>query len=266
MTMNFNSSLILKTVLIVIAVVLVLLPSNASAFKTSAKGEGNCSDCHKIDIKETQEVLADLVDKVHGVDFSEVPGFYIVDATGKNGKRGLLYMDFSKKYILAGTLVSISDRKNVTQREASRLRRVDPGTIPLEDSLIVGDPDAATKLFLFTDPQCPFCKKLHPELERVVSADPGVVFYIKLMPLVSLHPDAMRISKSILCQNSVELLEASFAGKNIPDPVCDTDAVEKTLKLGQALGIDSTPTIIFPDGRLMSGYRSAEDILDLIKK
>ncbi|MGD8353472.1 MAG: DsbC family protein [Pseudomonadota bacterium] len=255
-----------KTVLIIIALAIVSFPSDAAAFKASAKGQGKCSDCHRIDISETREILKDFVDEVHEVGYSEVPGLYIVDATGKNGKRGLLYMDFSKKFILAGTLVSISDRKNITALEASRLRRVDPSTIPLKDSLVVGDPDAPVKLILFTDPQCPYCKKLHPELEKVVKADPRIVFYIKLMPLVSLHPDAMRISKSILCQNSVDLLEASFAGKKIPDPTCDTDAVEKTLQLSQKLGIDSTPTLIFPDGRMLSGYRPAEDILELLKK
>ena len=247
-----------------LTVMILVCPLPAHAFKTSGSSETNCSDCHTMEIRETEAILKDLVNEVHGVGFSEIPGFYIVDATGKNGKRGLLYLDFSKKYVIAGNFVSIAEKLNISQREMARLRRVDPTTIPLTDSLVIGDPGASKKLILFTDPQCPYCEKLHPELKKVVKTDPDIVFFIKMMPLVSIHPDSHRIARSILCEGSVKLLEDSFAGKKIPDPSCQSDAVDRTIELAQELGISSTPTLIFPDGRLVSGYRSAENIINLL--
>jgi len=147
----------------------------------------------------------------------------------------------------------------------TRLRRVDPASIPLRDSLVIGDPGASRKIILFTDPQCPFCKKLHPELEEVLKKDPDVVFFVKMLPLVNIHPDSHRIARTILCEKSVKLLEDSFAGRKIPDPTCQSDAVDKTLELAQELGIDSTPTLVFPDGRIIPGYRPAAAILELLK-
>lgn len=251
-------------ILCTVAVLILTLPSFTHAFGGGACGEGQCSDCHSIEISETKEILKDLVQEVHGVDFSEVPGLFIVDATGKNGNRGMLYMDFSKSYIVAGNFISIADKSNVSQREITRLRRVDLTTIPLTDSLVIGNPGASKKVILFTDPQCPYCKKLHPELKKVVETDPDVVFFIKLMPLVKIHPEAYKISKAILCEKSLQLLEDSFAGKPVPEPSCESDAVDRTLKLAQDLGIGSTPTLILPDGRLAPGYRPAEDILKMI--
>ena len=99
----------------------------------------------------------------------------------------------------------------------------------------------------------------------MVKADPGVVFFIKLMPLVQLHPEAYDISRTILCEKNIKLLEDSFAGKQVPKPNCESDAVDRTLKLAESLGIASTPTLIFPDGRVISGYRPAEEILELIR-
>ena len=247
------------------AILIMIIPSIALAFGEKGCGEGNCSDCHFIEIQETKEILKDLVKEVHGVDFSEVPGLFIVDATGNNGKRGMLYMDFSKSYVVAGNFLSIADKSNVSKREMIKLRRVDLTTIPLTDSIVIGNPGAPKKLIVFTDPQCPYCEKLHPELQKVVDADPGIVFFIKLMPLVKLHPDAYRISKAILCEESLQLLEDSFAGKPIPEPTCESDAVDSTLKLAQELGVGSTPTIILPDGRIAPGYRPAKDILELLK-
>ncbi len=253
-------------VLCTVAVLILTLPSFTHAFGGGGCGEGQCSDCHSIEIQETKEILKDLVKEVHAVEFSEVPGLFIVDATGKNGNRGMLYMDFSKSYIVAGNFISISDKSNVSQREITRLRRVDLTTIPLTDSLVIGNPGASRKVILFTDPQCPYCKKLHPELKKVVETDPDVVFFIKLMPLVKIHPEAYKISKAILCEKSLQLLEDSFAGKPVPEPSCESDAVDRTLKLAQDLGIGSTPTLILPDGRLAPGYRPAEDILELLKE
>jgi thiol:disulfide interchange protein DsbC len=249
-----------------VAIMIMILPARSLAFGEAGCGEGNCADCHFIEIQETKEILKDLVMNVHAVDFSEVPGLFIVDATGKNGKRGMLYMDFSKSYIIAGSFLSIADKKNISKKEMIRLRRVDLTTIPLSDSLVIGDPGASKKLIVFTDPQCPFCEKLHPELKKVVEADPDVVFFIKLMPLVKIHPEAYKISKAILCEKSLQLLEDSFAGKPVPEPSCESDAVDRTLKLAQDLGIGSTPTLILPDGRLAPGYRPAEAILELLKE
>ena len=248
------------------AIMIMILPTLSLAFGESGCGEGNCADCHFIEVKETKEILKDLVKEVHSVGFSEVPGLFIVDATGNNGKRGMLYMDFSKSYVVAGNFLSIADKKNISKREMIRLRRVDLTTIPLTDSLVIGDPGAPKKMILFTDPQCPYCEKLHPELKKVVEADPDVVFFIKMMPLVKLHPEAYQISKAILCEESLQLLEDSFAGKPVPEPTCESDAVDRTLKLAQDLGIGSTPTIILPDGRLAPGYRTAEAILELLKE
>jgi thiol:disulfide interchange protein DsbC len=245
---------------------IMTLPSLTYAFGGGACGEGECSDCHSIEVPETKEILKDVIQEVHGVDFSEVPGLFIVDATGKNGKRGILYMDFSKSYVVAGNFMSIADKRNVTKNESYKLRRIDISTIPLADSLVLGNPGAPKKLILFTDPQCPYCKKLHPELKKVVEANPDVVFFIKLMPLVKIHPEAYKMSKAILCEGKLELLEDVFAGKPIPEPSCESDAVDRTLKLAQDLGIGTTPTLILPDGRIAAGYRPAEDILEMLKE
>ncbi|UCF87983.1 MAG: DsbC family protein [bacterium] len=264
--MNKRQSPTTLLALTAVICLVLLLPGLSHAFGEGGCGEGQCADCHSIEVKETQEILKDLVKEVHAVDFSEVPGMFIVDATGKNGQRGLLYLDFSKNYIISGNFLSISDKQNVTRREITRMRRVDYTTIPLTDSLVLGDPRAPKKVILFTDPQCPYCEKLHPELKKVVAAAPDIVFFIKMMPLVNIHPEAYDISRAILCENSLGLLEDSFAGKSVPKPACDSDAVDRTLKLAQNLGIGSTPTLVLPDGRIAPGYRPAEGILELLKE
>jgi thiol:disulfide interchange protein DsbC len=241
-----------------------LIHGTAAGFGVQDRDGRKCAECHTLTTQEAAGLLKGIVKNVHEVGLARTPGLFAASVTGKDGRSGLIYIDFSKSYIISGVTVSLSDRRNISKVEMMNLTRVDTGAIPLEDSLVVGNPEAGKKVFLFTDPQCPFCKKLHPELKKVVQSDPGVVFFIKLMPLVSLHPDSMRISRTIMCEKSVRLLEESFEGKKVADPSCDSDIVDRTIGLARALGIGSTPTLILPDGRMAPGYRPAEEILKLL--
>ena len=243
---------------------LSFFPRTAMGFDSPVREKKECSSCHTITIREAEDLLKDVVKNVKEVGFAHVPGLFTAKVTGNDGRSGLVYIDFSKSYILSGVTVSIADKSNISKIEMMDLSMVDTAAIPVEDSLVIGDPGAAKKVFLFTDPQCPFCKKLHPELKKVVQSDPGIVFFIKLLPLVSLHPDSLRISKAIMCEESVTLLETSFRGGKVPDPQCDSDIIDRTIGLARSLGIGSTPTLVLPDGRIAPGYRPAKDILRLI--
>lgn len=243
---------------------LMYLPAPGYGF-SSATGEGkDCSACHKITKEEAARLLKDIVKDVEDVGYASIPGLFTARVKGVDGRTGLLYIDFSKTYILSGVTVKIDGRENISSREMMDLTRVDPSMIPDGDSVILGNPKAAKKVFLFTDPKCPFCKKLHPELKKVVQMDKDIVFYIKMLPLVNLHPDAYRISKAILCDGSLKFLDDSFAGRDVPNPTCKTDAVDRTVRMAKDLGIRSTPTLVLPDGRLAPGFRSAEDIVKLV--
>jgi thiol:disulfide interchange protein DsbC len=125
----------------------------------------------------------------------------------------------------------------------------------------MGDPAAAKKLVVFTDPECPYCSKLHAELKKLVAVNRDVAVYLKLFPLKS-HPNAYAKAQVILENGSLSMLEESYAGRKLPAPgPRNTGAVlDETIKLAASLGIDATPTIIFPDGSLAEGYMDAAQI------
>jgi len=81
---------------------------------------------------------------------------------------------------------------------------------------------------------------------------------------LSTHKDAYWKSKSIICNNSMKLLEDCFEGKKIDKTECETTEVDETLKLGTSLGIQGVPAIILPDGRTHMGALSDGELLDLI--
>lgn len=239
--------------------------SQAEAFGGGGEGcgAGTCTECHSMDKGEAETLLKGLVEKVHGVDFSIVPGLWRVEVESKEQK-GAIYIDFSKEFVVSGRIMRLADWADVSSGKVQKQKKVDPSGIPLDDALLLGRAGASTKVIVFTDPQCPYCGKLHQELETVVKNNPDIAFYMILFPLKS-HPDAYRISKSVICTGSLELLEESFAGKTIPDPSCETDAVDRHLALADKLGIRSTPTLVLPDGRVLSGFKPAVKLVEILR-
>ncbi|MDZ4184554.1 MAG: DsbC family protein [Desulfuromonadales bacterium] len=254
--------------------------STVSAFAFSKEGgmgcgSGKCNDCHSLTLKEATTLLKG-VDKVLAVEFSEIAGFWTVDAE-KDGQKFPIFIDFSKKYILAGSIIKIATGEDLTQQRVAKLnngkpavapqsavRKVDIKLIFVDDAILLGRADARTKVIVFTDPECPYCKKVHVEMQEVVKADPNIAFLIKLMPLKS-HPNAYGLSKTILSSsNPLSVLDAFFAGAPVAPSAGPAIKVDETLATAARLGITSTPTLVLPDGTILPGYKKAADLLKIL--
>jgi thiol:disulfide interchange protein DsbC len=81
-----------------------------------------------------------------------------------------------------------------------------------------------------------------------------------------MHPNAYDKATSIVCARSLELLEASFAGKSLPAATCKPKAVDQTLELAQELGIQSTPALVLSNGLILRGFKSADDLIKRIRE
>jgi len=102
-------------------------------------------------------------------------------------------------------------------------------------------------------------------MKKIIEERKDVAFYIKLFPL-KMHPDAYEKSKAIVCQKSLALLEQAYEKKPLPKATCETTIIDDNIKLAERLRINSLPTMILPDGRVISGYKDAEAIKALIGK
>jgi thiol:disulfide interchange protein DsbC len=252
-----------------IVAILVLLLSGNSAYAFDVKGKGcgtDCIECHKIKEEEASNLFKGFVDKVIKVEEGPVKGMWEVEVEAQ-GKRFPLYLHYSKKYFFAGNIIDMENRKIVGKpaRDVQKTEAVDVSKIPLEDAIVIGNPSAENKVIVFDDPDCPYCSKLHTEIKKVISQRKDIVFYIKLFPLVSLHPDAYNKSKTIVCEKSLKLLDDAFAGKKIPAPECETTQIDENIQLAASLGISSTPTIILKNGAVIRGYVDADEFIRLIE-
>jgi len=102
-------------------------------------------------------------------------------------------------------------------------------------------------------------------MKKVIDKRKDIAFYIKMYPL-PFHKGAYEKAKAIVCEKSLSLLEDAFEKKPLPEPKCETPAIDENLKLVEKLGIRGTPAIILPNGIVIPGYKDADSLISLIDK
>jgi thiol:disulfide interchange protein DsbC len=243
---------------------LLLCPQGASAFPKDGCGAGECRNCHRLTREEAGKILGGMVDNVLNVEEGPVRGLWSVDIA-KGGRKIPVYIDYSKNFLLSAQILRLDTKEDITGARMAKLNEttVDVSRIPLEDALVLGNPAAKRSVVVFSDPDCHFCAKLHGALRTVAEKDPEVVFYIKLYSRNN-SAATLEKAKSVLCAKSMALLEDAYAGKPLPSASCKTGAPEETHKLAEQLNIRGTPTMVLPDGRVMTGYRDANALLQML--
>jgi thiol:disulfide interchange protein DsbC len=262
----------MKRILLIVMGIVGLIMTPLSVQKAYGFGgcEQDCQKCHRLELSEAQEILTKLkAPEAKAIDVKMSPIRGLWEVTVENGgKKGIMYVGFSKQYVMAGTVIEVDTASNKTHESVARLnqppdRYVDVSKVPAEGSLLLGDAGAAHKVVVFTDPDCPYCARLHAELKKIVAERKDIAFELKLFPL-AMHKNAYAKAKAILCAHSLSLLEDNFEGKPIPAASCDTREVDKNLELGSQLGVTGTPTLIMPDGFVSVGGGNATALTELI--
>lgn len=222
-------------------------------------GEGKCTDCHSLSRQEAGSLFGGMVAGALDVRGSKVSGLWAMDVE-KQGRKIPAYVHFSKRFLIAGDVVEIQSRESLTRERTIGLNWVDAVSVPLDDAVVIGDPKALHKVVVFDEPVCPYSRKIHREMKRVVEQRPDVASFVKMFPLKG-HPDARRKAQAIVCARPEALREAGLESGPIPDPTWETDKIGERKAPAQALGSRSTPTLVFPDGRVAPGHKTAEKLL-----
>jgi len=234
-----------------------LAPLVSSAFTAKHPGcGGDCRACHNMEKKEAEGIIKKGVPNgsVTDVKMAVVPGLWQIDFDAE-GKHGTLFVDFAKKHLLVVQRIVSLDEVG----KPAAQRKIEFPKLPLKQALIMGPTHAKKKVAVFTDPDCPFCRKLHEEIKQVLAKRHDVAFYIFLRPL-SMHKDAYKKAQAILCAKSMTLLDEALSGKTMPEPTCGNEQVEKNNALADSLEFRGTPVLVREDGMVNPGYLPAEQL------
>ena len=102
---------------------------------------------------EALNALKDIIPEVKVLEVHATPiqGLFEVAIESK-GKKGIIYLDSSGKYLISGSIIDIATKQNLTQERSAEINKVNVAEIPLDDALVMGSKDAKKKVIVFTDP------------------------------------------------------------------------------------------------------------------
>ena len=186
------------------------------------------------------------------VNRTVVPGVFEV-IMGQN----VAYVEESGRYFMFGRMFDMQTQQDLTAAKLENVNKVDVSKLPKEDAIKKVKGDGSRTMYVFSDPDCPYCKQLEQNLKGLNN----VTIYTFPYPLEGLHPDAKRKSIGVWCSSDKVAAwdDLMLNGKPAANGNCD-HPVDRNIKLGQQLGATGTPTLFAADGRKLPGAASAEKI------
>jgi thiol:disulfide interchange protein DsbC len=202
--------------------------------------------------------------KVESVVKTPYAGLYEVFMGGQ-----IVYTDENLSFLIAeGRLVDPKTKKDITGERLAELTKIDFNGLPLDKAIKVVKGNGARKIAVFSDVDCPFCKRLEQnELSNITD----VTIYTFLYPLEQLHPNAAEKSKLIWCADDrVKAWNDWIFNNKLPASAGNCEVpLDQVGDLARKIGVASTPTIIFSDGKRMMGaqpYKAIEAAMKAASK
>lgn len=162
----------------------------------------------------------------------------------------IYYVDPEVTFVLAGRMFDPTSREDLTQKRLDTALKVDFKSLPLAQAVKTVRGDGSRVLVTFEDPNCGYCKRLWQNMAELKN----VTIYTFLYPILS--PDSMEKSKAIWCSKNRAASWDEYMVQNKATPAAAADCktpLEQNVALGQQLGINGTPTIVFADGTRSAG-------------
>lgn len=153
-------------------------------------------------------------------------------------------------YLMFGELWS-KDGKNLTAEMREKVLAEKVKSIPLGKALKIGS--GPRQVIEFTDPDCPYCRKV----DEFLAKRTDVTRYVFFFPLRQIHPDAEKKARYILSQKDREkafreVVSGALDGKPAPESVHQDAMLEEMELVAKSVGVRGTPAL-WIDGTAVNG-------------
>lgn len=179
-----------------------------------------------------------------------------------------IYLLEDGQYAVVGDLINLKNGQNVTQLERSSTARElinDYG----DQQLVVYEPQGKTKatLNVFTDTSCPYCRKLHAELPRLLEA--GI--RVRYLPYArgGKSGPGYQTMRSVWCasdRNKALTDAKKDITAGLPPGDCPlANVVDRGYQTGNEIGVTGTPALYKETGeKIPGGYVPYQQLIPML--
>jgi len=232
--------------------------------KTALTPSSSSTNNAAVSAKSKEEMIAALKAKLKAVFHSEpdtitespIPNvFQVMYGTE------VVYISADGKYFIAGDLINLETRENLTEVSKYSLRKT---AMNKQDNKPVTFKAKNEKhvIQVFTDIDCPYCSKLHREVPEL--NEKGITVEYLMFPRAGVGSPSFKKAISMWCSddNKKAMTEAKER-RPIEEKTCENPILAQ-YKLGQEVGVTGTPALVLDSGKLIPGYIPAAKLVQML--
>lgn len=220
-------------------------PVNPNSDEAVVKALQDNLDKSGVTIKVTNAIATQMPD-MYWVSFDNAPS---------------MFTDKSGTYLIQGQIAKLGDGEpvDIGADLLSTIAKDALAKVPESEQIIfTAQGDKKAHIYVFTDPTCHYCQKLHSEIDAITAG--GVEVRYLAWPRAQKD---VSLAKAIWCSSDrKDALAQAKQGKAINAPDCD-NPVEQHMTLGHTLGVSGTPAIFTASGMQIGGYIPADELIQL---
>jgi thiol:disulfide interchange protein DsbC len=217
-------------------------------------------------VQMVQQAIAKLSSKVvvDSIQPAPLPGFYQVIASGQ-----MVYISTDGKYLMHGDVVDLTRRENLSDDAWAKFRVAALAKVPASQRVVFAPAQPKYTVTVFTDVNCGFCRALHGHIEAFNKA--GIAVEYLAWPREGVTTTAGNLTPtykemvSVWCAKDPRAALTAATKGHAPAAAACTNPVKQQFDLGVKLGVNGTPTIIGPDGSVLGGYVTPEQLLQALQ-
>lgn len=194
---------------------------------------------------------------VDSINPSPITGIY--EVVLENGQ--VIFASSDARFFIPGDLYEVLPEGLVNRgeekRNAQRAKKI--AAVP-ESDMIIFEPEGGRKatISVFTDVDCPYCRQLHGEMDRLNEL--GIAVRYLAFPRTGLNTETHIKMVSTWCADDPNVMFTSAArGGEVPAASCE-DPVAAQYQLGREVGVTGTPALVLEDGTILPGYVPADTL------
>ena len=257
----------MKKLSLALALGLSATMSGLAVYAADSTTEAVVAEAPEIQSDLPKEVLAKIQAALEPVS-AHVP----ITAVRNSGMKGLyeviltneqvLYINEDGSHFVVGDMYHITDEgldnlseaaKEIARTAFNKVRKAEMAKLE-PASLITYSPekDIVAKVVIFTDVDCPYCRKLHADMDGY--NDLGIEVSYAAFPRAGIGSNSFNKMVSAWCaEDKNDAMDQLKKMRRIPAATCE-NPVEWHLSLGETIGVRGTPAIITEDGEMIPGY------------
>ena len=184
--------------------------------------------------------------KVDGVQPAPLAGLYEVRFQTADGPQ-IIYTDAQANFfVVDGSIIDAKSGRNLTEERMQKLTTIEFGALPFDLAVKVQRGNGKRVLAMFSDPYCPYCRRLEQTLLQI----DDITIYVFMYPVI--RPDYADHSRAVWCSPDRARAWLDLAAADSPKvPAGGADCenpVDKVIELGRKMRVSGTPTLFFANG------------------